>query len=270
MSCLFSGRHRWRGLIAMALAMLVIATCSSEDRICTVPEPKPLTMAYAFRQAIPICEACDPCWELYWYFECTEDSCRYIAHFDPREDQEEPDWLLAAHQLEPPYLGQLYGPPDTSWGYWTDPAPTPRDNLEAEEAALSLSGSLVAPQKLYDLVLRDLGSIRSQYGALVPEVSTIKFQSYLVTNELLVDLWPAAYLQFERGNYHDLDSLNARYRVTRIRPLFNHWIVLTFEGRYFPPALARVYEKVPSVFLADCDGYGFFCEPSTVVMWRKH
>jgi hypothetical protein len=224
-------------------------------------------MAYIFRKPVSMCSpACDPCWYLYWRFECIGDTCRYLGHYDPREDQEVPQWLSEIRDLEFCYDDYGVNCAESLWTYCTDPGLTPRDNEEAEEAALWLSGSLVAPQDLYELLVHDLSLIRAEWGDSVPDVNTITYHPYLLSNDLCVSPTRAAYEQFLQGEYTDLDSLNGLFGATAVSPWLDHYLRITFDGRYSIWELAKIYESVPSVVSVEPgDAYIFICHPGTVL-----
>jgi len=129
---------------------------------------------------------------------------------------------------------------------------TPRANREAEEAALWLSDSLIAPEYLYNKILYLLAAIREKYGEEIPQVQ-ITFTPPWVTSQLLLVLTEEAIQQIRAGEYHNLDYLNSALRLTsmdttllRAGPI----VLLIFEGRLHPKRLAELYEPVPSVIYA--------------------
>jgi len=257
-------------LILLLLAAALGLSCSSDGCRCTEPEQTQITMAYVFREAVPMCPGCDPCWYLYWGLECVGDTCRYLGDYDPREDQDQPVWLAAIKDIESCYDcdGSYMNCADSFWTDCSDPDLTPREDEEAEEAAIWVSGSLVAPQDLYELLVHDLSLIRTEWGDSIPVLDEITFQPYTVSNDLALWLTRSAYEQFARGEYTDLDSLNALYGATTVRPWLDEYLRITFSGRYNTWRLGEVYEEVPSVISAHPDGYIFICRPSTVLPMR--
>lgn len=130
---------------------------------------------------------------------------------------------------------------------------TPRENREAEEAALWLSDSLVAPENLYNAILNDLATIRAKYGEDISEVQ-ITFAPPWVISQIIVGVSDEAKAQIFAGNYHDLDSLNSALRYTgeTIRSVgLGNSILLSFKGRLNPERLAELYKKVKSVVWAE-------------------
>jgi hypothetical protein len=129
----------------------------------------------------------------------------------------------------------------------SDVRATPKEDQEAEEVALWLSGSLVAPETLYSRVQADLAEIRSTYGGSIPALMSVFFRPWWVVSELQVSLADTAIEQFLQGNYHDLDDLNGQLGLTRMEHYVLNWITLSFQGRLNPAKLAELYERVPSV-----------------------
>jgi hypothetical protein len=226
-------------------------------------------MTYVFRGVVPMCRGCDHCYRLYWYFECRGDDCVLIGDWDPREKKEPPDWLDEVQLREEDYDYWNYSSPDTTWGTCYDVTKTPRENAEAEEIALWLSGSLVAPEDLYSVIDGHLAVIREEYGEQTPELKRISFSPYLFSDEVLIDLMPEAMERYRAGTYGDLDSLNTLYGVKTTKDLGGNWLHLILEGRYHPLRLAEIYWQVPSVLTAAPTGIALICVPSTVIPQRQ-
>ncbi len=134
---------------------------------------------------------------------------------------------------------------------------TPRDNPEAEAAALWLSGDLVAPTDLYEELFSGYSRIRGAYADSIPELNQVTFVSPWMPGELLLKLTDDAIAELRRGEYHDLDSLNTYYRVAEIDTHlidFIGWMHLIFEGRLHPERLAEEYGQVPSLLMAEPNG----------------
>ncbi len=263
-----SNRGRF-GLLPVLVAIIFCLSCSSDGCKCTEPEPVQIRMTYIFREAVRMCMGCDPCWYLYWRFDCEAGSCTYLGHYDPRDGQEIPGWLDAVRDIEYCYDNARCIPTDSSWSYCADPALTPREDAEAEEAALWLSGSLVAPQELYELLVDDLALIRAGWGDSIPELNAISFQPYQPSNDLAVALYGDDYERFMQGEYNDLDSLNALFGATDVTPWLFNSLRITFSARYNVWRLAEVYMREHSVLWAEPgNGYIFICRPSTVLPWR--
>ena len=262
---------RWHAAITAALLIAALScSCTSDRCTCPGPEPPDVSMNYAFRVAVPMCSGCDPCWLVYWYFQCVGDSCCYLGHYDPRNDESQPEWLARVREIEACYMRTGYQCPDTAWVSSIDPTLTPRVNEEAEEMALSLSTTLVAAGVAYERVAHDLALIRRVFADSIPEVSAVTFQPYWTTNRLLVRLSASAFDLFKTEEYHDLDLLNARYGAIRVTHAIYTTILIEFSGRYRMPQLASIYTTVPSVDYAYGDRFVFICDPSTIIAWRDH
>lgn len=135
---------------------------------------------------------------------------------------------------------------------------TPRENKEAEEAALWLSDSLIAPDNLYNAILRDLAAIRAEYSDSIPQVN-ITFVPPWVTGEIIIGVTDEAAQRIRNGQYNDLDSLNSVFGLSEMDTTLlrlGNFVVLSFKGRFHPKRLAEVYEHVPSVVYAEPNRIG--------------
>jgi hypothetical protein len=227
-------------------------------------------MAYFFRQAKSACMGCDICYYVYWYFECYDADCHYVGHWDPRDQAEPPSWFAFVIVAEECFDDWSWGCRDSLWGFCSDPQLTPRDNKEAEEAAIWLSESLVAPQDLYDRIAHDLDLIRATYGDDIESLRQIHFTPHLNSSAMWVELMPQALYRYTQGEFHDLDSLNTYFKV---REILDHsdrgMLAFIFEGRYDTHQLAQIYTDTQSVIIADpglAHG-GPYCRLSTVLPW---
>jgi len=131
--------------------------------------------------------------------------------------------------------------------------PTPRANKEAEEAALWLSDSLIAPESLYYTISYHLKTIREKYGETIPQVDTLTFRSKWRPGMVILQVTEEAKQHIRAGTYHDLDSLNSALHLEKMDTThFSHstWIHLIFEGRLHPKRLAELYSPIPSVVKA--------------------
>ncbi|MCJ7497860.1 MAG: hypothetical protein MUO78_06970 [candidate division Zixibacteria bacterium] len=153
--------------------------------------------------------------------------------------------------------------PKDNPGQWE----TPRMNREAEEAALWLSDSLIAPEGLYFKILHHLERIRAEYSDSIPQVD-INFWPPWMTNKLILMITEEAKDQIRTGQYHDLDSLNNVFHFVSMDTSLFRWIsivVLSFEGRFHPERLAEVYEKISSVIYGEPNS--FLGDWSNVYPW---
>jgi hypothetical protein len=135
---------------------------------------------------------------------------------------------------------------------------TPKDNAEAELAALWLSGDLIAPQGLYETIVSDLDSIRTEYADSTTMVS-IEFLPPWVPSELLVRFTPEGKRNVRDGEYHDLNDLNAEFGLTEMDTSSSLWrnygsAILRFSGRKNPVVLGQSYEVLADVMWAEPNG----------------
>ncbi|MFH1756265.1 MAG: hypothetical protein ABIA59_11255 [Candidatus Latescibacterota bacterium] len=134
-----------------------------------------------------------------------------------------------------------------------------RENQEAEEAALWLSGELEAPEELYLTIRDDLAQIRSAYHSGIPEVAITFFPPW-VPGMLLLGVTDDAKRQIRLGIYHDLDSLNTLYHLadmdtSRLGRSSSNSISLIFKGRLHPGVLSAQYGLIPSLIYAEPNGW---------------
>ncbi len=116
--------------------------------------------------------------------------------------------------------------------------PDPDDLLEAQLIALELSGDLLPPTDLTQLILGDLAAIRDTN----PQVADIRYRSITTPDQIIVGLTDQAMADFRNGLYHELDSLNTLYGVVDIQDFnLSPVIVLTFDQIYNTSALADIY-----------------------------
>ena len=262
-------------LIFPALIVIcLILSCGSDSRNCTEPEPDHLIMGYAFKGLVPVCEACGQVYPVHWYFECEPGVCQYLGYWDPLQQQDPPAWFSAVAEAQQCYDGCTWGCAAGSlWAPSLDPSKTPRENEEAEQASIWLSGSLVAPQELYDRIANDLAMIRSTYSDAIPELDRIRFLPCLQTSSIWLDLMPDADLRVQQGQFHDLDSLNALFKVCQIKTYNTSTCgpsyAYVFDGRYNTIQLSQIYKDAASVLWAepgyDAPSMGF--EVATVLPW---
>jgi hypothetical protein len=127
---------------------------------------------------------------------------------------------------------------------------SPRENKEAEEIALCLSDKLVAPENLYRTVLNHLTVIRAEYGDSIPQLKEITLRPNWVIGELLIMLTLEAREEVRRGEYHDLDFLNAHLKLAQMDTSslgFVGYVRLIFEARLHPVHLMDLYNPVASI-----------------------
>jgi hypothetical protein len=113
-----------------------------------------------------------------------------------------------------------------------------RDDAEAEQLAMILSGELRAPDATYERIRRDLAAIRAAY----PLLETVVDSPDWVPNDLLVEV------ALPSPGYAEL---NRYYQVVVDDPLFADWHALTFCDNVNALALATIYTAVPEVEAAE-------------------
>jgi len=251
-------------LVFLAVAVGMFVTGCGDDR-CTCPEADEFAMTYLFRDAWGDCPSgCTS--DRYWYFECSGGGCEFIGTWEPDVEPAVPLWWARARAAVNTFRagGEV---PNYPWAAYSDVASTPRSNREAEEAALWLSGSLVAPPPLYSRIQEDLLTIRQTYGERFPRLNTLFFRSEWASSELIVLLSDEAKEEFLRGEYHDLDSLNSEFGLVSMDSLFSSLFTLRFAGRFHPVRLAEIYGEVESVVFAVPNW--FYGDFPNVYPWRE-
>lgn len=153
-----------------------------------------------------------------------------------------------------------------------DTTATPRENREAEEAALWLSGELVAPQDLYETVRDDLAAIRGEYLDSIPDVA-VQFEVPWVVSEVIVKLTDDAVQRFLAREPNDVDSLNAVFHAThldtfRLKTTPPRATLIDFAGLQNPVRLAQYYEAQDDVIWGDTNGY--VGDRSNVYPWNHN
>jgi len=155
-------------------------------------------------------------------------------------------------------LCRCAGGPPTDLGaipdHWetSDLEATPRADQNLELLALSVSGTVVARQEIYDRVVRDVTAIRASHV----EAEGISYFSRDTGNELLLEVDAATFAAIEEHAYHDWDELNARWRLVNSHILggpSSHGFLLQFDGIYNIPAVARGYAELTGVIYAEPD-----------------
>ncbi len=134
---------------------------------------------------------------------------------------------------------------------------TPRENAEAEMAALWFAGKLVAPQEDYDAILTDLAAIRGEYLDSIPEVAIEFFPPWVVT-ELLAHFTDETWDRIRNHEPNVVDSLGTVFHATSLDTLrlgSDLIAILGFEGRLHPERLAEIYASFPEVLSAEPNHY---------------
>jgi hypothetical protein len=144
---------------------------------------------------------------------------------------------------------------------------TPRENAEAETAALWLSGDLIAPEDLYHAIRDDLAAIRGGHLDSVPQIATRFFPPWVVT-QLIVLPDDATWDKIRNGEPNAIDSLNVVFHATKLDSLrvSNLLAIISFEGRLHPEKLAEIYAVQAGVIYAEPNGY--CCDWDNVYPWE--
>lgn len=119
-----------------------------------------------------------------------------------------------------------------------------RDDAEAEQLAMELSGELRAPDEVYDRIRADLMRIRQAY----PYLQSVVDDANYVPDQLIVSLDPAQ----PWDGYHQLNSF---YQVVLEELLFGDTYVLTFCDNLNAPALSTIYDPLPEVNFAEPNSF---------------
>lgn len=133
-----------------------------------------------------------------------------------------------------------YQPPDLS--------KTPRENSEAEIAAMVLSHEIVAPQWLYERIASDFDSIRARFGDSLP-VRSVHFNPIWMPSSLGAKIIASELDDSATGGRKMFDSLNQAYRMTAVDTFTfdSGWINLSFEGILNSVCLVDIYSKVRGI-----------------------
>jgi len=186
------------------------------------------------------------CPDHYWYFELRGGDWEYIGEWEGETGSPLPAWYSEV-RLVRHYFVSDEGCPCVEFCAG-DLASTPRENEEAEEAALWFSGELVAPDSAYYMLLGHFRDIRDDLGDQVAELRDTPFRLPWDSQALTVKITENALQRFEAGEFTDLDSLNTLFGVTKMQAMSGDpRLHLRFEGRYNPYRLAEVYESVACV-----------------------
>jgi hypothetical protein len=239
----------------LALLSLSLLSCNNSECLCpgNGDGGEKVTMTYLFREAWGDCM--NGCLKnRYWYFGCRAGACSLVGEWDSTVDLTVPEWWAEA-RIAKTYFETGGECPYSPWPECSDVARTPMGNEEAEEMAIWLSGSLVAPESLYLRVLADLEGIRATYGDSIPQLREIEFFSIWQTSNIAILITSEAMERFQAGEYDDLDSLNTRLRLSSMEQSFDNWLLLEFEGRLNSNRLVDIYVAEPSVVFGEPSGY---------------
>ncbi len=144
---------------------------------------------------------------------------------------------------------------------------TPLPNMEAELAAIWLSGELVAPTELYDKIELELDLIRTHWSDSLAGVG-IPFRPPWEPARIIIGFTEDAYGDFLTGEYDAWDDLNREYfldTAMAFQPEFR-FVSALFEGRQNPEVLAAEYELLPEVRFAAPNWYE--ADQSGLLLWE--
>jgi hypothetical protein len=147
---------------------------------------------------------------------------------------------------------------------------TPKDNAEAELAALWLSGDLIAPQELYETIRDDLDAIRTEFADSTT-MASIEFMAPWLPSQLLVRFTAEGKQKVQTGNYPELEALNLRFGLSEFDTSSSLWpnygsARLTFSGRKHPLVMRESYDDLADVMWAEPNG--FIGDWSCVYPWE--
>ncbi len=134
---------------------------------------------------------------------------------------------------------------------------TPRENREAEEAALWLSGKLVSPDDLYRALQLDLEAIRGEYLDSLPYLS-VEFKPWWISSKIYIEVTEKLRNHILLGESNLVDSLNTVFRATGMdtfRLNVGDNTIIYFKGRLHPQRLAEIYAQFDDITYADRDAW---------------
>ncbi len=140
-----------------------------------------------------------------------------------------------------------------------DRSTTPKENAEAELAALWLSGDLIAPQALYETIRNDLAAIRAANADSTDMVS-IGFFPPWAPSELLAGFSSEGVQKIRNDNFPELERLNKYFGLVELDTSGLSWGTrgsagLRFSGRKHPMMIAPDYDELDDVMWAEPNGY---------------
>ncbi|MFQ5607719.1 MAG: hypothetical protein ACE5GA_07210, partial [Candidatus Zixiibacteriota bacterium] len=142
---------------------------------------------------------------------------------------------------------------------------SPRDNAEAEEMAVWLSGDTVATTALYEEILRDLQALRARFSESVEPLGRIRFTYPSISGQIHLAFSDTVREMIRNSSYHEWDSLNNLFVLQSIDTSTIRWInpdreemiaTLVFEGRLNPFRVAESYLSLSGVTRANASGLG--------------
>jgi len=127
---------------------------------------------------------------------------------------------------------------------------TPRTDINLEALAISMAGTLTAPQAVYDRVVTDIGAIRAMMSTIAPGVSTISYRTPDDMRSLMMGFDSVNMASVQAGTYTDWDCPNQWYEMQQI-DASSSYVLVEFEGIYNIPMLAAEYGTLLGVQYAE-------------------
>jgi hypothetical protein len=131
---------------------------------------------------------------------------------------------------------------------------TPREDINLENLALTLSDGVVADQEVYERLVRDVGNIRMDY----PEVESIAYYGAGSTSVML-EVDEDTLNDMEHGRYSDWNCLNRIFRADHFDYIVfssSTWVLVHFDGVYQQASVAEAYSALPKIASAESEGVG--------------
>lgn len=127
-------------------------------------------------------------------------------------------------------------------------AKTPRSETNLERLALTLTDKVVAPQSIYDRVVRDVKQIRSNHS----EVAGIDYLGPHDGKTLIVKAADKQTKQaIDNGTFGEWSCLNRHYVEKSVDHLFDRTFTLELKGIYDLKLVAGDYDALPSLEYAE-------------------
>lgn len=136
---------------------------------------------------------------------------------------------------------------------------TPKPDAEAELAALWLTGDLIAPQSTYDVLTKDLATIRARYDDAIDAVS-ISFHPPWAPSQVIVGFTADAVRRIREETFFEFYALGDSFELAEIdtsrfsRPS-PPWAVLSFAGRRHPERMSEAYAALEGIMWAEPNHY---------------
>ncbi len=130
---------------------------------------------------------------------------------------------------------------------------TPRADTNIEALAISMTGTLTAPQAVYDRLVTDIDAIRTMMTTIAPGVSAISYRPPDDMQRMMMGFDSASLAAVQAGTYTDWDCPNQWYEMQQV-DASSSYVLVEFEGIYNIPMLAAEYATFPGVQYAERNG----------------